>query len=119
MSDYTNDTDHLQKQQSFLVEKVFFDLENHNEGLDQDKNYFSESDFATILIRAEHYGIAIYKIEAYKDKMLVRTDNHEAYRKKATMPQWYKTAFGKFKRTHKNMLYRAEFKVSQKLLDRQ
>ena len=106
------------QQQVFLVEKVFFDLENKNEGLEPDRNYFSEIDFATILIRAEHYGIGIFNMEAYNDGKLFGTDNHEAYRKKATHPQWYKSAYGKFKRAQKDMLYRADFKVSQKLLDR-
>ncbi len=105
-------------QQAFLVEKVFYDLENNNEGLDDDKNYFNENDFASILIRAEHYGIAIYQIEAYLDNTLFGQESHENYRKKATHPQWYKSAFGKFKRAHKNMRYRANFKVSQRLLDR-
>lgn len=106
------------KQQMFLVEKVFFDLENKNEGLEADKNYFSEIDFASILLRAEHYGIGIFDMEAYHEGKLYGTDNHEAYRKKATHPQWYKSAFGKLKRAQKDMLYRADFKVSQKLLDR-
>lgn len=107
------------KQQEFLVTKVFYDLENRNEGLEEDKNYFSENDFASILLRAEHYGIGIYDMEAYHDQKLYGSDNHEVYRKKATHPQWYKSAFGKFKRAQKDMLYRATFKVSQKLLDRE
>ena len=111
------DSDEI-KHQEFLVTKVFYDLENKNEGLEADKNYFSENDFASILLRAEHYGIGIYHMEAYHELKLYGTDNHEVYRKKATHPQWYKSAFGKFKRAHKNMLYSATFKVSQKLLDR-
>ncbi|BAO56412.1 hypothetical protein [Nonlabens marinus] len=106
------------RQQEFLVKHVFYDLENKNEGLEADKNYFSENDFASILLRAEHYGIALSNMEAYHELKLYGTDNHEVYRKKATHPQWYKSAFGKFKRAQKGMLYRATFKVSQKLLDR-
>jgi hypothetical protein len=109
----------LIKEQTFLVEKVFHDLENKNEGLEEDKNYFSENDFASILIRAEHYGIGIFNMEAYHEGKLFGTDNHEVYRKKSTHPQWYKSAFGKFKRAQKGMVYRADYKVSKKLLDRQ
>ena len=119
MSEETKTDSNEIKQQEFLVDKVFYDLENQNEGLEEDKNYFSENDFASILIRAEHYGIGIFDMEAYHDGKLFGTDNHEVYRKKATHPQWYKSAFGKFKRAQKGMLYRADFKVSQKLLDRQ
>ncbi len=107
------------RQQSFLVRHVFYDLENQNSGLDPDKNYFSENDFASILLRAEHFGLGLFNIEAYLDGKLYGTENHETYRKKSTQPQWYKSAFGKFKRAHKGMLYRADFKVSQRLLDRQ
>jgi hypothetical protein len=109
----------LIKEQTFLVEKVFHDLENKNKGLEEDKNYFSENDFASILIRAEHYGIGIFNMEAYHEGKLFGTDNLEAYRKKSTHPQWYKSAFGKFKRAQKGMVYRADYKVSKKLLDRQ
>lgn len=120
MSDATNPkiaADDI-RQQEFLVQNVFFDLENKNDGLDPERNYFTETDFKTILIRAEHYGIGIFNMEAYHDGKLYGTDNHEAYRKKSTHPTWYKSAFGKFKRGQDDMLYTASFKVSQRLLDR-
>jgi hypothetical protein len=106
------------RQQEFLVKNVFYDLENNNEGLDPERNYFTENDFKTIMIRAEHFGIGLFNMEAYHDGKLFGTDNHEAYRKKSTHPTWYKSAFGKFKRAQKDMLYTASFKVSQRLLDR-
>ena len=54
------------EQAEFLQQHVFSDLKNLNDGFDQeDIHYFSESDFETILERAEHFGIGIYEIKPF------------------------------------------------------
>jgi aryl-alcohol dehydrogenase-like predicted oxidoreductase len=113
-----NDPTQNEKEQQFLVDKIFFDLNNQNDGLDEEKNYFSQEHFQTILERVEHYGIGIFTIESYHQGKLHQAAHHEEYRKKATIPQWYKSAFGSMKRSQDNLLYRADFKVPNALLKR-
>jgi len=52
------------KKEEFLKSKIFFGLENLNNGFDSESiYYFSESDFEIVLNRVEKNGIGIYGIE--------------------------------------------------------
>ena len=107
-------------QTEFLETKVYIDLENLNNGFDkEDIRYFSEADFEIVLQRAEHFGIAIFKIEPRHDGEVYKAVTHEAFRKKATDPKWYKKAFMSYRKEQAGLAYSASYKVSAKLLARE
>ena len=107
------------EQAQFLAKKVFFDLQNLNDGFaDAQFLFFSESDFEKVVERAEYFGISIYAIEAWKEKEFFGAAHHEDMNKKATDPAWYKKAFKTFRMTEPEMIYGATYKVSKKLLER-
>ena len=107
------------EQTEFLKQHIFTDLENINDGFDTEQNhYFSESDFETVLKRAEHFGLSIYTIAPRLEGELFDTVGHDAYKKKATDPKWYTKAFSEFKKRQKDLAYTATYKVSKELLER-
>lgn len=106
-------------QTEFLEKNVFTDLKNVNDGYKEETiRYFSESDFETVLQRAEQFGIGIYEIEPWLDGKFYAVATNEEFRKKATDPRWYKKAFLTFKTRQPGLLYSATYKVSNKLLAR-
>lgn len=108
------------EQSEFLEKNIFIDLENVNDGFDDVSiHYFSEADFATVLKRAEHFGLSIYKIEPSLEGKAFNVADHDAFRKKATDPKWYTKAFSDFKKLQEGLVYSAAYKVSKKLLDRE
>jgi hypothetical protein len=108
------------EQAEFLEKNVFKGLENLNDGFaDAQFQFFSETDFETVLERAEYYGIGIYAIEAWEDNEFFEAAHNEYIKKKATDPTWYKKALLTFKMTEPGMIYGAMYKVSPKLLARQ
>lgn len=107
------------EQAEFLEKNVFTDLKNLNDGLNQDEiQYFSESDFETVLQRAEHFGVSIYEIESRLNGEVYAACTHEEYKKKATDPRWYKKAYLTFKTRQAGLSFSAKYKVSSKLLTR-
>lgn len=113
----TNNT--IMEQTEFLEQNIFTDLKNLNDGLDQeDIQYFSESDFETILQRAEHFGLSIYEIKTLLNGEVYEATGHVDHKKKATDPRWYKKAFLTLKTRQAGLLYTATYKVSKKLLAR-
>ena len=108
------------KQTEFLEKNIFIDLENVNDGFEDASNhYFSESDFATVLKRAEHFGLSIYKIESFLEGEAFDVADHDAFKKKATDPKWYEKAFSDLKKRQEGLVYSATYKVSKKLLERE
>ena len=106
-------------QTEFLEQHVFIDLKNLNDGADKETiHHFSESDFLTVLQKAEHFGIGIYAIEPLLDGKVYDVSGHEDFNKKATDPRWYKKAFNTFKHRQADLVYVATYKVSKKLLAR-
>jgi len=107
------------EQTEFLQQHVFTDLKNLNDGFDQeDIQYFSESDFETVLQRAEHFGIGIYEIKPSLNGEAYKVSGHLDHKKKATDPRWFKKAFLTFKTGQAGLIYSATYKVSKKLLAR-
>ena len=107
------------EQTEFLQQHVFTDLKNLNDGFDQeDIQYFSESDFETVLQRAEHFGISIYEIKPSLNGEVYKTSGHLDHKKKATDPRWFKKAFLTFKTGQAGLIYSATYTVSIKLLAR-
>ncbi|WP_340156577.1 hypothetical protein, partial [uncultured Winogradskyella sp.] len=98
----------------------FTGLTNINDGFDAEEiQYFSESDFETLLKRAEHFGLSIYAISPWLNGELYDVSGHDAFRKKATDPKWYTKAFTEFKKRQEGLAYSATYKVSKKLLERE
>ena len=103
----------------FLEQHIFTGLENINDGYESEvTHYFSEAEFATVLERAEHFGLGIYIIEARLDGAVFGTSGHEKAKKKATDSKWYTQALSDLKKRQAGLVYGATYKVSQKLLDR-
>jgi hypothetical protein len=107
------------EQTEFLEKNIFTDLKNLNNGFDKETiQYFSESDFETILQRVEHFGIGVYDIKPWLNGEFYAIAVHEDFKKKATDPRWYKKAFLTFKFRQSGLSYSATYKVSNKLLAR-
>ncbi len=103
----------------FLEQNIFQNLKNLNDGFDSDSiQYFSETDFETVLERIEQFGIGIYEMKPRLDEDFLDVKVNEDYRKKATDPKWYKRAFSDFKKQQANLKYSASYKVSDRLLNR-
>lgn len=108
------------EQLEFLEKHIFNDLENVNDGFDDPSiHYFSETDFETVLKRAEHFGLSVYGIEPWLNGEIFGVFSHESYKKKATDPKWYTKAFLDFKKRQEGLVYAATYKVSKKLLERE
>ncbi|SMC33261.1 hypothetical protein [Moheibacter sediminis] len=98
----------------FLDENIFQGLENLNTGFDaRGVKYFSESDFEIVLSRVEKLGLGIYGIEPWVNEWLFDVYTAEDYSKKPSDPKWYKSAFKKFKRLNKDLLYAASYEVPE------
>ena len=107
------------EQNEFLDKNVFKGLEKLNDGFKEEAvPFFSESDFAIVLERAEYFGIGIYSIEPWHNGELYDVITHENLKKKATDPRWYQKAFQTFQYRQPGLLYSATYKVSSKLLTR-
>ncbi len=108
------------EQTEFLEQQIFKGLKNQNDGFDQETiQYFSESDFETVLQRAEHFGVSIYEIKPWFNDKFLDVSVHADHNKKATDPRWYKNAFITLKKSQAGLFYSATYKVSKKLLARQ
>lgn len=107
------------EQTEYLEKNVFTDLKNLNDGFDEETiHYFSESDFATVLERAAHFGIGVYAIKPWFNGAFSTAVTHEEFRRKATDQRWYTKAYLSFKKGQAGLFYSASYKVSGKLLAR-
>lgn len=103
-------------QEEFLEQQIYKGLTNKNEDKKITDLYFSEEEFASVLIKAEHFGISIYDIKTTLNGEAYKTVEHK--RKKATDAKWYNQEFKNLKRKQEGLLYSATYKVSKKLLSR-
>lgn len=103
----------------FLQAEIFKGLTNLNKKATEAKEYkFDESDFATILERAEYNGLGIYNVTTWLKRTTFGTITHEDQSKKATDSRWYNRAFLTMKTRQEGLTYAADFKVPAKLLAR-
>lgn len=105
----------------FMDKYIFKGLTNINDGFDaQSINYFSESDFRTVLDRVEEYGVEIYGIEPWKNGEYYDCKVYESYldiADDASNPKWYRSVFETFVLESEDLQYSASYGVSEKLLN--
>jgi hypothetical protein len=107
------------EEQAFLDQHVFKGLKKLKDGFKEEEvPFFSASDFAILLERAEYFGISIYSIEPWFEGAIYDVMTHENLKKKATDARWYTKAFQTFESRQAGMTYSARLKVSPKLLAR-
>lgn len=97
----------------FLKNNLFYGLENLNTGFDTETvYYFSESEFQTVINRAEKLGVKILGIEPWVNGefygVAVIEDGYKS---------WPQEAFDAFKATELELLYAATYDVPPKLLE--
>jgi hypothetical protein len=97
------------EQTEFLEKHVFINQTDGN---------FTEEEFENVLDKLEYFGIGVYTVKASLDGKAYDEVHHEAFKKKATNPAWYKKAFLTFKHRQEGLTYSATYKVSNKLLAR-
>lgn len=100
-------------QDNYLIENVFKELKNLNDGFDTKTIwYFSESDFEIVLNRIDEFGLGIYGIEPWLNGKYFDVISCEDYGTKSTDSNWYRKAFNKFKSTGEKLLYSATYDLS-------
>jgi hypothetical protein len=105
------------KKEEFLKSKIFIGLKNLNDGFDSESiNYFSESDFETVLNRVEKYGIGIYGIEPWLNGNFYSVRVHEELNAEPNEPNWYREAFLEFKKSGKILQYSATYEIPKELI---
>jgi hypothetical protein len=78
------------EEQAFLDQHVFKGLKKLKDGFKEEEvPFFSASDFAILLERAEYFGISIYSIEPWFEGAIYDVMTHENLKKKATDARWY------------------------------
>lgn len=103
-------------QEQFLTDILFSDLKYEVKG---DGIYvFAALDFKDLIERCRTNGVGAYKMLVWKDDEVLKITTHDDFNKKATDVRWLKTAFFKYFYEDKTCNFSAEFKVSEKLLER-
>lgn len=103
-------------QEQFLTQILFSNLKYEEKG---DSIYvFKALDFKELIERCRTNGVGAYKMLVWKDNEVLKITTHDDFNKKATDVRWLKTAFFKYFYEDKSFDYSAEFKVSEKLLER-
>lgn len=89
---------------------LFDGLTNLNTGFDAPSIiYISENHFEIVLNRAEEKDINIWGIEPWLDGLFFGVEIYEDYELPANDPNWYRTAFEKFKNKNRNLQYAITF----------
>lgn len=102
--------------EQFLTDILFKDL--NYKTTEDGVMVFSSTAFKEVLERGIKNGVGIYKVLVWKDEEVEKVLSHEQFLKKATDLRWAKTAYFKFARENDGYEFSAEFKVSEKLLQR-
>ncbi len=93
-----------------IADYLFNGLTNLNDGFDIPSIiYVSESDFEIVLNRAEEKGINIWGIEPFLEGEFFGVEIYENYGLPANDPNWYRSAFEKFKKENRNLQYAITF----------
>ena len=97
---------------AYLNANIFNGLTNLNDGFDVPSiSYFNEEQFQIVLERVKEKGIGIYGIEPWKNGEYFDLDTFEDYKTYPQDPEWYFTAFNKFKQTGEDLQYSASYYV--------
>ncbi len=103
-------------QEQFLTQILFKDL---NYTLKGDGIYVFEAlEFKQLIVRCRDNGVGAYKMLVWKDDEVLKITSHDQFNKKATDVRWLKSAFYENFYEDKTCNYSAEFKISEKLLER-
>jgi hypothetical protein len=108
----------LELKEAYLDKYVFYGLQNLNNGFDAPGiKYFSEEDFEVVLQRVKDIGLGIYGIEPWKDGQFYDVITvGKLGDEKCKDPNWYMTAFEKFKKRKEVLQYAASYYIPEKLL---
>ena len=103
----------------FLVDNIFYGLENVNQESDCiSEYYFSENDFEQLLKRVQHQKIGIKIIEPFVESGFYIVDYCELHGSLSTDPKWYWKSFNKIRaiaeKADLNLSYKATFYILQK-----
>lgn len=92
---------------------------NLNDGFDSlSVSHFSEKEFEIILARVKALkAIGLYGIEVWKGGEFWEVITFESYNSYPQNPDWYETAFKKFKDSGEEFLYSASFYVPGNYLE--
>jgi len=105
------------KKEKYLIENIFKELKNLNDGFDVKTIwYFSESDFEIVLNRIDELGLGIYGIEPWINGEYFDVKSCEEYGLKSSNSNWYRKAFNEFKSTGEKLLYAATYDLT-KIID--
>ena len=102
--------------EEFFVNLVFKDLDYTRK--EDDVFLFKGDAFKEMIERCAQNGIGIYKILVWNKEEVEHILSHEQFLKKATDLRWAKTAFFKHIRENADYQFSANFKISEKLLER-
>lgn len=103
----------------YLRTKVFFGLENLNNGFDSESiYYFSAIDFQIVLDRVEKLGLGIMGIEPWLNGEFYDVYVFEDFNTIATDSKWYRQAFLEFNKLGKALQYAASYEISEEQLNK-
>jgi len=107
----------IQAGEDFLENNIYCGLKDLNTGFDVDGiRYFSENDFKILLDRVRESGLGVYGIEPWKDGRYFDVAVCEEYNNDPADPDWYMTAFEKFRQTGEPLQYAASYHIPPELL---
>lgn len=102
----------------YLQKNIFHGLDDLNSGFDsQSISHFNEIQFEIVLQRVKLKAIGVYGIEVWKDGEFWSVDTFESYDSYPQNPDWYETAFKKFKDAGEKFMYSASFYVPGNYLE--
>jgi len=111
-----NDENRMEKLE-YLKTNLFSGLQNLNDGFDSESiYYFSESDFQTVLNRAQKLGLGIMGIEPWLNGEFYDVKVAEDFNTFSTDSKWYQKAFREFQTNNKNLQYSASYEIPIELL---
>ena len=103
-------------EEQFLTEVLFKDMDYTVKG--EGIFIFEALEFKQLIVRCGDNGVGAFKILVWKDGEVIKIATHDQFNKKATDVRWLKSAFYESFYEDKSSQFSAEFKISEKLLER-
>ena len=100
----------------FLTQNLFEGLEYETKA--EDSYVFQAGEFLKVIQRCSQNGVGIYRLLLWKDGEVSSILSHEDFHKKATDVRWAKSAVLKHGNTDESFLFSAQYKISEKLLNK-